>query len=74
MIVNRYRKLLFIGALSFGVIAASYNIYAASFYRAYCSTENKWLGNWSNQEKVAENTRNYHLRSHSDHTVEIETK
>ncbi len=50
------------------------SVYAASFYRAYCDTDGKWLGQWSADKTVAKNSKNHHLRSNSGHSVSIETK
>ena len=48
--------------------------YAAQFWQAYCNTESKALGNWSNQEKVAENNKSHHLRNNPNHDVDINSK
>ena len=44
------------------------------FYRAKCKTEGKELGNWSNDETVAKNSKEHHERNNPSHDVEIITK
>ncbi|WP_196140727.1 hypothetical protein [Aliikangiella sp. G2MR2-5] len=61
-------------ALGIMAIAFSASVYASNFYRAYCDTEDKYLGQWSNDETVANNSANHHLRNNSNHSVSIKTK
>jgi|GEM_PF-1468218 len=44
----------------------------AQFYRAYCRTEEKWIGNWNADQQVAINSRDNHKSNNSSHTVTIE--
>ena len=62
-------------SLAIGSVYAAYNhAHAASFYRAYCKYENKWLGQWHNDATVAKNTRNFHKRYNASHAVSIRYK
>ncbi len=47
----------------------------ASFYRAYCTTEKKFIqSSWSNEEKVATNAKKLHEDANPGHSVTIKTK
>lgn len=43
----------------------------ATFYRAYCETEGKWLGNWNADQQVAINSANNHSENNSTHVVKV---
>jgi hypothetical protein len=45
---------------------------STGFYYAYCKTEKKKLGNYTNQETVAQNTADYHA-SETKHDTSVET-
>ncbi|MBN4059719.1 MAG: hypothetical protein COA71_11560 [SAR86 cluster bacterium] len=45
----------------------------ASFYRVYCESESKWLGNWESDRNVAVNRKEYHKRGNR-HIVNIYTR
>ena len=46
----------------------------AIFWRAYCGTCQKGLGQWSNEKKVAQNSADHHVRNNPNHEVEIQEK
>lgn len=46
----------------------------ALFWRAKCLTEDKELGSWNNQKKVAEISKENHERDNSNHDVTIISK
>jgi len=48
--------------------------YAAQFWQAYCNTEGKALNGWSNQEKVAQQVKDNHLRNKPQHDVDVNSK
>ena len=68
--MTKKTRVLFIIACA----AVAGTAYSAQFWQAYCDTEKKSLNDWDNQEKVATNAKNYHLRNNSDHRVSINTK
>lgn len=45
-----------------------------SFYRAYCRTESKYLGQWDSDRQVAINSKKHHERNNSSHSVSIQTR
>lgn len=46
----------------------------AQFWKAKCYTEDRELGSWSNEEKVAQNSADNHKRNNSTHSVGVMSK
>jgi len=68
------RKTITFAAVALVVTSALSAAYAAQFWQAYCNTEKKELGSWSNQEKVAKINKEQHERNNPSHDVVVNSK